>query len=97
MGRTFLSIFLFLSTCLKKTDYKYKYKWLEGYPQHWRTGEESPLILLLLLHELRAAQVLEVMHKSVLPKDIKMPVATLAYPQYTYQQMRWRGSIPGSS
>ena len=54
-------------------------------------------LLLLLLHQLRAALVLEVMHKSVLPKDIKMPTATLAYPQYTYQQMRWRGSIPGTS
>ena len=28
------------------------------------------------------------MHKSVLPKDIKMSAATLAIPQYTYQQMR---------
>ena len=37
------------------------------------------------------------MHKSVLPKDIKMPAATLAYPQYTYKQMRWRESIPGTS
>ena len=35
------------------------------------------------------------MHKSVLPKDIKMSAATLAYPQYTYQQMWWRESIPG--
>ena len=35
--------------------------------------------------------------KSVLPKDIKMPTATLAYPQYTHQQMRWRGLIPGTS
>ena len=26
-----------------------------------------------------------------------MPTATLAYPQYTHQQMRWRGSIPGTS
>ena len=34
------------------------------------------------------------MHKSVLPKDIKMPAATLAYPQYTYQQMLWRKSLP---
>ena len=34
------------------------------------------------------------MHKSMLPKDIKMPAATLAYPQYTYQQMRWREMIP---
>ena len=34
------------------------------------------------------------MHKSVLPKDIKRSAATLAYPQYTYHQMRWRGSIP---
>ena len=35
------------------------------------------LLLLLLLSGLQAAQVLEVMHKSVLPKDIKMPTATL--------------------
>ena len=55
------------------------------------------LLLLLLLHELHAAKVLEVMHKSVLPKDIKMPAATLAFPQYTYQQMQWRGLIPGTS
>ena len=37
------------------------------------------------------------MLKSVLPKDIKMPAATLTYPQYTYQQMWWRGLIPGTS
>ena len=37
------------------------------------------------------------MHKSMLPKDIEMPTATLAYTQYTYQQMQWRGSIPGTS
>ena len=34
------------------------------------------------------------MHKSVLPKDIEMPAATLAYPLYTYQQMQWWESIP---
>ena len=33
------------------------------------------------------------MHKSVLPKDIKMPAATLAYSQYTYQQLRWQDWI----
>ena len=41
--------------------------------------------------------VVVVVHKSVLPKDIKMPTATLSYPQYTYQKMRWRGSIPSTS
>ena len=46
------------------------------------------VVVAVLLHEL---------HKSVLPKDIKMPAATLAYPQYTYQQMQWWGSIPGTS
>ena len=34
------------------------------------------------------------MNKSVLPKDIKMPAATLAYPQYIYHQLRWQDSIP---
>ena len=34
------------------------------------------------------------MHESVLTKDIKMPAATLDYPQYTYQQLGWRDSIP---
>ena len=32
------------SVCIcMQACYKYKYKWLEGYPQHWRTGEELPL------------------------------------------------------
>ena len=34
----------------------------------------------------RVTSILEVMHKSVLPKDIKMPAATLTYPQYTYHR-----------
>ena len=36
------------------------------------------------------------MHNPVLPKDTKMPAATLAYPQYTYLEMQWRGLIPGT-
>ena len=34
----------FEAACLSNDD-KYKYKWLEGYPQHWLTGEESPLFV----------------------------------------------------
>ena len=55
------------------------------------------VVVVVVVVVAAAAEVLEVMHKSVLPKDIKMPTATLAYPQYTYQQMRWRGSIPSTS
>ena len=36
-------------------------------------------------------------HKSVIPEDIKMSAATLAYPQYTYQQLRWQLSWDGSA
>ena len=34
------------------------------------------------------------MHKTVLPEGIKMPAATLAYPQFTYQQIQWQDLIP---
>ena len=53
------------------------------------------VVLLNGYEQLKSLKLL--VHKSVLPKDIKMSAAALAYPQYTYLQMQWQGSIPGTS
>ena len=37
-----LAVLLFSSLQLYRYTAKVKVKWLEGYPQHWRAGEESP-------------------------------------------------------